>query len=151
MSGLSNAMNYMVFPGVLKDITKEEIVMLRKFPRHKVCVFIMTQVSQLSTLSLSAIRSKGRRRPIVRARQLIMYYMDVYADIAQPEIGQIVALEGHFDHTTVIHARDTIRDILDSRCIDRDTVTVQKIHLEFIAHLKNFILNESNSTDGQSR
>jgi chromosomal replication initiation ATPase DnaA len=148
--GCSNAMNYMTFPGVLKSMTKEEIIKLRKMSQVKVATFIMVQICELSGVALEDARGKKRTREFVKARQMMMYYMDLYADISQPEIGKFVSNGEKFHHTTVLYARDTIKDLLISKSPDEYTVDVKRINKEFITNLKHFILNESNSTDGQS-
>lgn len=147
--GQSNSMNYMSIPGVLKDMTREEIKQLRKLPQVKVATFIMSQISQLSGVSLENARGRNRTREFVKARQMMMYYMEVYVDISQKDIGELICKEGHFDHTTVIYARNTIKDLLTSQALDKYTVDVHRINDVFINNLKEYIRNESNSINGQ--
>jgi len=62
------------------------------------------------SFTLSQLKQKRRFRTAVKARQLCMYFM-VERKITLKAIG---AFMGGFDHTTVIHSKDTVNDLKDS-------------------------------------
>jgi chromosomal replication initiator protein len=57
------------------------------------------------------IKSKTRKREVVLARQLISWHATMYTNLKLKDIGEEL---GGQDHTTVIHSRDTIDDLLSS-------------------------------------
>jgi chromosomal replication initiator protein len=56
------------------------------------------------------LQHKTRKREIVYARQLSMFFILKYTNYTLAEVGEMF---GGRDYTTVIHSRDTIKDRLD--------------------------------------
>ncbi|XOD66688.1 MAG: chromosomal replication initiator protein DnaA [Flavobacteriales bacterium Tduv] len=56
------------------------------------------------------IQSKTRKRDIVQARQLAMYFAKEYTNSSLANIGMKI---GHRDHATVLHACKTVRNLSD--------------------------------------
>lgn len=67
----------------------------------------------------SEIHSKSRKRPVVQARQIAMYFSKKMTDLSLSAIGRSL---GNKDHTTVLHACKTIESLLDT-----DVMTQTKI------------------------
>ena len=70
-------------------------------------------------VSEEQVRAKTRKREVVRARQIAMYFAKRHTDHSLKDIGL------HFggrDHSTVIHANNTVQDRMDEDGQFRDTV-----------------------------
>ena len=61
-------------------------------------------------ISEQELLTKTRKTEVVEARQIIMYFCCLLDIASLKVIGKIL---GGFDHATVIHARNTIRDLSD--------------------------------------
>ena len=63
------------------------------------------------SFSLDKMGQKSRKRELVYARQVSMYFLSTKTKMSLKDIG---ALFGGKDHTTVIHGRQTILDLMSS-------------------------------------
>lgn len=72
---------------------------------------IQQKVSKYYQISLADLKGKKRVRQIVMPRQIAMYLARELTSTSLPKIGKEF---GGKDHTTVIHAHEKIRKILDS-------------------------------------
>ena len=72
---------------------------------------IRDTVCLVCNVTWDKVQSKSRKREIVLARQLYCFYMCFYTKLSLKRIGETI---GGRDHTTVIHSRQTIIDLLDS-------------------------------------
>ncbi|MFO8001244.1 MAG: chromosomal replication initiator protein DnaA [Marinilabilia sp.] len=79
-----------------KEITVEQI-------QQKVCDFY--------GLNLDALQSKTRRREIVQARQVAMYFSKNLTNSSLSAIGSII---GHRDHATVLHACKAVKNLKET-------------------------------------
>ena len=70
-------------------------------------------------LSLSQIKSAKRNRPLARPRQVLMYLLRTQLELPMEEVGTWV---GGRDHTTVLHAVDTITHLLSTNAQLREDV-----------------------------
>lgn len=70
---------------------------------------ILAQTSSYFSVSIDALKSGDRTRPITQARQIAMYLCRELTQLSFPQIGQIF---GGRDHTTVIHAEKKINKLL---------------------------------------
>jgi len=70
-------------------------------------------------LSLSQIKSAKRNRPLARPRQVLMYLLRTQLELPLEEVGTWV---GGRDHTTVLHAVDTITHLLSTNAQLREDV-----------------------------
>jgi chromosomal replication initiation ATPase DnaA len=75
---------------------------------------IVEAVCNQYNLIFEAICKRTRKRNIVEARQVIMYLLCHYTTASLKRIGDLF---GGYDHTTVIHSRKQITDLLYT---DRD-------------------------------
>lgn len=69
---------------------------------------IMFEVSRETGVSVEAIKSERRSKPIARARQLAMWRVARETELSLPQIGQIFIR----DHTTVLHAVRVMNEIM---------------------------------------
>lgn len=73
--------------------------------------YIQKLVSDYYTLTVDQLKSKTRKREIVQARQISMYFAKQLTKASLKNIGM------HFggrDHSTVIHACQTVNDLMDT-------------------------------------
>lgn len=68
-------------------------------------------VSKGLNISLSDMRSKTRKRPVVEARQIAMYLIRKHTDEIFSNIGKMFVGR---DHSTVIYACQTVQDLIDT-------------------------------------
>jgi chromosomal replication initiator protein len=73
--------------------------------------YIQKTVSEFFKVSIDQLKDKTRKKEIVTARQLAMYFSKEYTGLSLKSIGY------HFggrDHSTVIHAVQTVNDLYDT-------------------------------------
>jgi chromosomal replication initiator protein len=68
---------------------------------------IVKVVCKHFSLEATAIHSKSRKREVVQARQIAMYFAKSYTDYSTSKIGTLI---GGRDHATVLHACKIIRE-----------------------------------------
>lgn len=68
-------------------------------------------VSYLTGITQFEMENKTRRREVVIARQIAMYLICKYTRLSLKSIGEMF---GGRDHTTVIHSKNTVCDLLES-------------------------------------
>jgi chromosomal replication initiator protein len=66
---------------------------------------VISAVSKYYSLGKRSLLGSSRSRPIARPRQLLMYLLRIHLGLPLQEVGRLV---GNRDHTTVMHAVDTI-------------------------------------------
>ena len=71
-------------------------------------------------ISLSDMRSKTRKRPVVEARQIAMYLIRKHTDISLKQTG---ALFGKRDHSTVIHSCQTVEDLMQTNKVFKSVIS----------------------------
>jgi len=69
---------------------------------------IISKVAAFYGMANSDIRGKCRKKEFVKARWIAMYYIRQQTDFTLNTIGDMFGR----DHTTVIHALETIKDIM---------------------------------------
>ena len=57
------------------------------------------------------LHTNTRKRPVVNARQITMYFAKKYTKLSFQRIGDYF---NGFDHTTIIHSCQTVEDLMDS-------------------------------------
>lgn len=85
---------------------------------------------------LHEITIKSKKREFVYPRQVCFYLLSKYSGLSLKEIGAMV---GHKDHTTVIHNRDLIKDLMDTD----DKVYNEIEYLESLIMERSFMLQRS--------
>jgi chromosomal replication initiator protein len=73
---------------------------------------IMETVAQYFSLTIEDLCSPSRSRQLVTARQIAMYLTRELTDLSLPRIGKAF---GGRDHTTVMHAKSKIADLMQER------------------------------------
>lgn len=73
--------------------------------------YIQKVVSDYFKLDLETLRSKSRKRNIVQARQLAMFFAKKYTKASLANIGSQI---GDRDHATVLHACKTVDNLLET-------------------------------------
>ena len=72
---------------------------------------IVSYIEDRRDLTVEAIDSKSRIRELVEVRQIMMHILRVYGDYTFKEVGRSF---GGRDHSTAIHAKDTVYDLCDT-------------------------------------
>ncbi len=89
--------------------------MMKNFVKHssrEVSIdYIQKLVTEFYGLSVDQLKSKTRKREIVQARQISMYYAKSMTKASLKSIGTYF---GGRDHSTVIHACQTVNDLIDT-------------------------------------
>jgi hypothetical protein len=94
-------------------------------------------VSSITTISVKSMKSKSRRRELVEARQMAMYFAKDFTSNSLKTIG---AFFGGRDHSTVIHAVQTMKDLYSTN----------KKHKELMNMLFKIIEKKDNECRGES-
>jgi len=89
--------------------------MMKNFVKHssrEVSIdYIQKLVTEFYGLSVDQLKSKTRKREIVQARQISMFYAKSMTKASLKSIGTYF---GGRDHSTVIHACQTVNDLMDT-------------------------------------
>ncbi len=92
--------------GVLKDVLPDER------EREITADLIMDVVAEFFGLSVEELCSESRTRQLVNARQVAMYLVRELTDMSFPQIGKCF---GGRDHSTVMHAKDKIANLMKEK------------------------------------
>lgn len=83
-----------------------------KLEKKKITVpKIQETVCKYFNIKKDLIDSSSRKREIVQARQITMYFIKQYTELSLSQIGCQV---GNRNHATVLHACNTIKDLLET-------------------------------------
>lgn len=96
----------MAIPGVPRTTNRDRSRLFRVFDPE----IIIKTVCDHFEISLEAIQVKCRKRELVLPRQVIMYFLTEYTDMTYKQIADIFSQ----DHTSAIHSKDTIKDIMST-------------------------------------
>jgi chromosomal replication initiator protein len=99
--------------GVLKDVLPDER------EREITSDLIIDVVADFFGLSIDDLCSKSRSRQLVNARQIAMYLTRELTEMSFPQIGKAF---GGRDHSTVMHAKDKIANLMKERQATYDHV-----------------------------
>jgi chromosomal replication initiator protein len=98
------------------DLALTQIVLKDLFPdsgAHEVSIAaIMAETADYFGLAVEDLTGSSRSRLLVTARQMAMYLTRELTDLSLPKIGQAF---GGRDHTTVMHATQKIRGLMQER------------------------------------
>lgn len=142
--------NPYIIPGIPNDIphlTFEELVTLKQGIDK-----ILEIVSEKTTVPIDTIRDKCRGREIVKSRHLVLYFATQYlSKYSLKEIHfQLTGRRVKQSHSSVIHARDTIKDALTGNMKGDYAESVIKLVEQIENSLKHFVY-ESNCSNRQGR
>jgi len=73
--------------------------------------FIQKLVCDYFTIPVEHVKSKTRKREVVQARQISMYFAK---DLTKASLKNIGSYFGNRDHSTVIHACQTVNDLMET-------------------------------------
>ncbi|MDA0793027.1 MAG: chromosomal replication initiator protein DnaA [Bacteroidetes bacterium] len=91
------------------DLAKEVVMKFVKNTKREVSIdYIQKVVSDYFQMDVQTLQSKTRRRHIVQARQLAMYFAKKYTKASLASIGNQI---GKRDHATVLHACKTVDNL----------------------------------------
>jgi chromosomal replication initiator protein len=80
---------------------------------------VISVAAEYFDITPDEIRSSSRSRPLVNARQMAMYLCRELTDLSLPKIGERF---GGRDHSTVVHATNKVRQLMQEREITYDQV-----------------------------
>lgn len=81
---------------------------------------VIQAVCAFYDISLDDVKGRSRKRDIVLARQVAMYIAKEHTDVSLMAIGREL---GRRDHTTVLYATRSVKDLMDTSPIVRQQVT----------------------------
>lgn len=94
------------------ELAKQMIDRLVKNSKKEISVdYIQKVVCDYFSLSPDLLQSKTRKREIVQARQIAMYFSK---SLTKSSLASIGALIGGKDHATVLHACKTVNNLMDT-------------------------------------
>ncbi len=94
------------------DLAKQMIDKLVKSTRREVSIdYIQKVVCKYFDVTLEQLNSKTRKREIVQARQIAMYFAKTMTKASLASIGASI---GGKDHATVLHACKTVNNLMDT-------------------------------------
>lgn len=110
------------------DVAKKVVMLYIKNASKEISMeTIQNTICEYFDVELELLKGKTRKRPIVLARQLSMYFAKQYTNKSLKSIGD------HFggrDHSTVIHSCQTIKDQMDTNSEFRESVEELKKRIE---------------------
>jgi chromosomal replication initiator protein len=98
-------MNYMVMPGMKQTRGKVRPMIITKYERD----IVIKVVCDYFNITDDEIKQVCRRREVVYKRQLAMFLLATFTNETYVDIGKFF----YKDHTTVIHAKKLIRNLID--------------------------------------
>ncbi len=94
------------------DLARQVIEKFVKHTQKEISIdFIQKVVSDYFEMDVDTLKSKTRKRNIVQARQLAMFFAKKYTKASLASIGSQI---GKRDHATVLHACKTIDNLLET-------------------------------------
>ncbi len=83
-----------------------------KHSKHEITIdYIQKTICDYFDMPTDALQSKTRKREIVQARQIAMYFSK---QLTKSSLASIGAQIGHKDHATVLHACKTVNNLVDT-------------------------------------
>lgn len=103
-------MIYVALPGIDKSVAKRPYG--KAYQTMPIKVYsIVTCVEEHFGITMDILCSPTRKREICYARQVLMYLLTQKTNLALKTIGDMF---GGRDHTTVIHAKHTLNDLMET-------------------------------------
>ncbi len=94
------------------DVTRNIIDKLVKNTKREISIdYIQKIVCEHFSLPLAVLQAKSRKREIVQARQIAMYFSKTLTNASLSTIGSQI---GKKDHATVLHACKTVNNLMDT-------------------------------------
>src|SRR6185436_20870068 len=107
------------------DLAKQMIKNFVKNSSREISIdYIQKVVCDYYKISVELVKSKTRKREIVQARQISMFYAK---DLTKSSLKTIGMFFGGRDHSTVIHACQTVNDLMETdKQFKNDVVEIGK-------------------------
>ena len=94
------------------DLTARTLSKLVQTARKEISIdYIQKTVCEYFKVKIEDIQSKTRKRDVVQARQLAMYFAKQYTKASLASIGTQI---GKRDHATVLHACKTVKNLQET-------------------------------------
>jgi chromosomal replication initiator protein len=94
------------------DLAIELINKIIKQSKHEITIdYIQKTVCDYFNMPSDSLQSKTRKREIVQARQIAMFFSKT---LTKSSLASIGAQIGHKDHATVLHACKTVNNLIDT-------------------------------------
>jgi len=94
------------------DLAVELINKIIKQSKHEITIdYIQKTVCDYFNMPSDSLQSKTRKREIVQARQIAMFFSKT---LTKSSLASIGAQIGHKDHATVLHACKTVNNLIDT-------------------------------------
>lgn len=113
----------MVIPGIPTKVSRKRSKLLTRFVKG----IIIKSVCDHFDLPIEKLQAKGKPRKFAYPRQVIMYFLSEYTNETYLQIGQYF---GGRDHTTAIHAKNLIKDLI--KVDDKVRDEIEEIKLKVI-------------------
>lgn len=101
----------MVFPG-LRPQDRNSVIGAMRMKRDALPDLIIKQVCKLYGVDQSSVFLKTRRKKILEPRHICMHILSKHAHYTLKVIGSQIFKK--FDHTTVLHAKNRIQNMIDT-------------------------------------
>lgn len=138
---------YIAFPGLGHTVylAREELDKLKTFPTNVLQLMVINSVAEVMNLTSAEIIAKTRKQPIPLARQLCMYSLCMDFGFSLKVVGKLMRPYKPYDHSTVVHGREVIKDALNPGDTSEFGEYVRELYGNLNIKLKSYI-NESNSS-----
>jgi chromosomal replication initiator protein len=94
------------------ELAVELINKIVKQSKHEITIdYIQKIICEYFDMPVDSLQSKTRKREIVQARQIAMYFSKTLTKSSLASIGSQI---GHKDHATVLHACKTVNNLIDT-------------------------------------
>lgn len=111
---MNKTLNYIAIPGIPKTTNRERSRLFRIFDP----TIIINTSCEYFKLPLERLQVKCRKREVVFPRHVIMFFLTEYTDLTFKQIAGIF----HQDHTSAIHGKSTVIDLMESDETVRDRI-----------------------------
>lgn len=91
------------------EVHRESANKMSEFMRYDKIINRVQELKEVHELK------RGRKKEVVAKRQAIMYWLSKNTDFSLAKIGELLTYSGRlYDHATVLHAKKTIQNRLDT-------------------------------------
>jgi len=112
-------MNIMIWPGLDQAPQEQFIFRVIHHKDNDYSDTIISEVCRYLNVDTLSMYSPSRKRELVEARQIAMYFMLLHTNLPLKAVG---AMFGWRDHSTVIYARQTVQDLMDTNKVFKTKV-----------------------------
>lgn len=101
--------NWVAYPGLIENKNCKKIIVseMRFIDPFKV----VKAIEEHSKINWERIKSKSRKREICYPREICYYILYKYTTLSANSIGKMI---GGRDHTSVLHGKNRLKDLMDT-------------------------------------